>query len=110
MLRQRVRNVFIISAELNLLLGTSDLSQKVWMRVEQNFSLFFSGRSQGKRRLIFASATLAGCSTEPEKPDAGLKKISARSRDCATVANHRSALPARRQPGSDPPPMGSPSG
>jgi len=42
-LTQRVSNVFIISAELNLLLGTSLLSQKAWTRVEQNFSLFFSG-------------------------------------------------------------------
>jgi hypothetical protein len=40
-LRQRVMIIFIISAELNLLLGASLLSQKVWTRVEQNFSLFF---------------------------------------------------------------------
>src|ERR1700693_637635 len=79
MLRQRIRNVFIISAELNLLLGTSNLSQKVWMRVEQNFSLFFSGRSQGKRRLIFASATLGGCNAKDQKPDANrANRLSAR--------------------------------
>ena len=40
-LRQRVSNVFIISAELVLVLGTSHLSQKVWTRVEQKFSHFF---------------------------------------------------------------------
>jgi hypothetical protein len=61
-LTQRVSNVFIISAELNLLLGTSLLSQKVRTRVEQNFSFFFSGLCVGCSRLIFASATPAGCS------------------------------------------------
>src|SRR5438309_1101802 len=44
-LRQRVSNVFIISAELNLLPGTSPLFQNSWTRVEQKFSLFFRRRS-----------------------------------------------------------------
>src|SRR5205807_2941855 len=44
-LRQRVSNVFIISAELNLLPGTSPLFQNSWTRVEQKFSLFFQRRS-----------------------------------------------------------------
>jgi hypothetical protein len=51
-LTQRVSNVFIVSAELNLLLGTSPLFQNGWTRVEQKFSLFFRDGLTGKRHLI----------------------------------------------------------
>src|SRR2546421_4088296 len=56
--------IFIISAELNLLLGASLLSQKGWTRVEQNFSLFFSSTPAVERsHLYFGSTTPAGCKT-----------------------------------------------
>ena len=63
-LRQRVSNVFIISAELILLLGTSPLFQIGWTRVEQKFSLFFRDAPMwANLTLYFASHGASGCKT-----------------------------------------------
>src|SRR5947207_521257 len=67
-LRQRVSNVFIISAELVLMLGASLLSQKVWTRVEQKFSLFFRDIRIHTGHLYFASANPPGCKTTLDVP------------------------------------------
>jgi hypothetical protein len=59
--RQRVSNVFIISAELNLLLGTSPLFQNGWTRVETKVFTFSVTLRLGERHLYFASGVVRGC-------------------------------------------------
>src|SRR5438477_1363425 len=66
-LRQGVSNVFIFSAELNYLLGTSSLSQDVWTRVEQKFSLFLRDGPLGERHFYFAFAPARGCNANNQR-------------------------------------------
>jgi hypothetical protein len=64
-LRQRVSNVFIISAELNLLLGTSPLFQNGWTRVETKVFTFLQRRS--------ASANVTYTSHQALSEDVGIR-------------------------------------